>query len=131
VHGKQYDLVFGTHKIGVVTETGSDFPNLSGTIEYDPALATLRSQKAARLVRFIAFMRESTRLLDLASERDVSRELDGANAELDAYTDYIDSEDWYLIDGDGSRIPVMCPIFHGSGEIVWRWDVPGKRNRRP
>jgi hypothetical protein len=114
VHGKQYDLVFGTHKIGVVTETGSDFPNLSGTIEYDPALATLRSQKAARLVRFIAFMRESTRLLD-----------------LDAYTDYIDSEDWYLIDGDGSWIPVMCPIFHGSGEIVWRWDVPGKRNRRP
>jgi hypothetical protein len=127
MHGQRYDLVFGSLKVGVVIQTASDFPNLWGDIEYDPALAKSRSPEVARFVRFVTLNRESTRLVDIEDEQDVSRELAEVNAELEGYTDYIESEDWYLIDADGRRFAIMCPILRGSGEIVWRWDLPSAR----
>jgi hypothetical protein len=128
--GKRLDLVFGSIKVGVVTPTDSDFPNLWGDITYHPALANPQSPEAARIAKFVALNQESTRLVDMEHEQDVSRELAAVNAELEGYQDYIESEDWYLIDADGRRHPILCPVLRGPGEIVWRWGLPGKRAKQ-
>jgi hypothetical protein len=120
--GKRYDLYFGSLKVGVVTQTDSDFPNLWGDISYDRAVSEPRSEEAARLARFVELNRESIRLVDL-EEEDTSREQKVADAELDAnYMDYIDSEDWHLVDERGRKLPILCPLLRGSSEIVWRWN---------
>jgi hypothetical protein len=119
----RYQLFFGTVKIGDVTETGSDFPNLWGDIVYDPALATPRSPEVARLINFIALNRESTRLLDMEHEHDVAQQQAQVNAQLEAsYLDLIESEDWNLIDEHGRELPILGPILRGDNELVWRWD---------
>jgi hypothetical protein len=122
MNDKSYDLYFGSLKVGVVTQTDSDFPNFWGDIENDPALLEPQSDEAARFVRFLSIDRESIRLVDTEHEHDVSCELAAVNAELEAYSDYIESEDWQLIDSRGRRLPILCPIFRQSGAIVWRWN---------
>jgi hypothetical protein len=120
--GKRYDLYFGTLKVGIVTEIDSDFPNLWGDIAYDPALLKPQAGEIARFVKFVELNRESTKLVDMEDEQDTSREQDAVNAELVAYMDYVESEDWHLIDTRGRALPILCPILRGSGEIVWRWN---------
>jgi hypothetical protein len=95
--GNRFDLCFGSLKVGVVTQTDSDFPNLWGSLTYDPALANPQSAEVARLAKFVALNRESTRLVDMEYETDTSREQEVVNAELEAhYADYLESEDWHL-----------------------------------
>jgi hypothetical protein len=127
--GKRYDLVFGSIKVGVVTPTDSDFPNLWGEITYDPRLENPQTPDAARFAKFVALNRESTRLVDMEHEQDVSRELDAINAELESYNDYIESEEWYLIDASDTRLRILCPVLRGTGEIVWRWGLPDKQRK--
>ena len=128
--GQRYDLVFGSLNVGVVTQTDSDFPNLWGEITYDPALENPQTPEAIRFAKFVALNKESTRLVDTEHEQDVSRELAAVTTELEGYTDYIESEDWYLIDAGGRRLPIICPILRGSSEIVWRWDPPSARAKQ-
>jgi hypothetical protein len=124
--GDRFDLYFGPLKVGVVTRTDSDFPNLWGGITYDPALSEQRSPEVTRFVKFVALNRESIRLLDMEHEHDTSREQEAVNAELEAqYMDYVESEDWHLIDEQGRVLPILCPILRGDGEIVWRWNPGG------
>lgn len=121
--GERYDLYFGSLKVGVVTQADGDFPNLWGTIAYDPALSDPQSPEAVRLTRFISLNKESTRLMDLEDERDTSREQEAVNAELEAdYAVYVESEEWRLIDGRRLELPILCPILREDGEIVWRWN---------
>jgi hypothetical protein len=120
--GERYDLHFGSLRVGVVTQTDSDFPNLWGAIVYDAALVKPRAGKAARFAKFLALNRESTRLVDMEHEHDTSREQAAINAELEGFADYIESQDWHLVDERGRELPILCPIFRGDGEIVWRWD---------
>jgi hypothetical protein len=124
--GDRFDLYFGSLKVGVVTQSNSDFPNLWGNIAYDPALVEPRSAELARFVKFVVLNRESTRLLDREHEHDTSREQEAVGAELAAhYMDFVESEDWHLIDNQGRLLPILCPILRGDGEIVWRWN-PGE-----
>jgi hypothetical protein len=118
MNGERYDLVFGSLKVGVVRQTDSDFPNLWGEIIYDPGLENAQSPKVRRFVQFVSLNRESTRLIDMEHEQDVSRELAAVNAELEKYLDYIESEDWYLIAKDGRCVAIMAPILRGANEIV-------------
>jgi hypothetical protein len=121
--GDRYHLYFGSLKVGVVTHTDSDFPNLWGDISYDLAVSEPQSEEAARFAKFVELNRESTRLVDLEDEQDTSREQQDVNAELEAdYTDYVESEDWHLVDECGRELPILCPILRWSGEIVWRWN---------
>jgi hypothetical protein len=32
---------------------------------------------------------------------------------------------WHLIDEPGQRLPILCPILRGNGEIEWRWNPGG------
>jgi hypothetical protein len=124
--GDRFDLYFGSLKVGVVTQSDSDFPNLWGNIAYDPSLRVPQSAEIAHFVRFVVLNQESTRLLDMEHEQDTSREQGAVGAELEAYyKDYIESEQWYLIDEHGQRLPILCPILRGSSEIVWRWNPGG------
>lgn len=123
MNGDRYELYFGPTKVGIVTETDSDFPNLWGDIVYDLAGLNPNTEQGARFLRFLELSRESTRLVDLQHERDTSREQAAVNEELEArYLDYVESEEWHLIDARGNRVPILCPILCGPGEIVWRWN---------
>lgn len=122
--GDRYDLYFGALKVGVVLQTDSDFPNLLGTVVYEPWLAQPQSSEAIRLTRFVALNKESTRLVDVEHEEDISREQAAVNAELEAeYMDYVESEQWRLVDRSGRELPIPCPIFRGKGDLVWRWEL--------
>jgi hypothetical protein len=125
MNGDGYDLYFGALKVGAVTETDSDFPNLWGDIVYETAFSEPQSGEMARLAKFVALNRESTRLADLEDEQDTTHEQEVVNAELEAYADYVESADWHLIEQGGRELPILCPIFRGPGEVVWRWGLGG------
>lgn len=119
----RYQLYFGPLKLGTVTEVDRDFPNLSGTIVLEPWLAHPSSAAARRLARFVALNKESIRLLDREDEQDTSQEQARVDAELDALSaDYIETDAWRLVDAQGRELPILCPVFHGDDEIVWRWN---------
>ena len=136
--GEMYDLHFGSLKVGVVTENDRDFPNLWGDIVYDAALADPQTDDLARLSKFVSLNRESTRLMDLEEKKHtandqprIDAELKRINAELEAhYQEYVESEDWHLIDTCGCDQPILCPLLRGEGEIVWRWGLRGSSQRR-
>ncbi|MCB9927781.1 MAG: hypothetical protein H6822_36965 [Planctomycetaceae bacterium] len=119
----RYELHFRDFKIGDVIEDDTDFPNLWGRIAYNDSLKCPTSEEQTRLVRFIELNQDSIRLVDLESEQDVSHDLDAINKELEAFTDYIETDDWLLIADNGKRLPILCPILRHDGEIVWRWNT--------
>jgi hypothetical protein len=124
--GERYDLHFGSLKVGIITQTNSDFPNLWGDISYDPVVSKPQSEEAARIAKFLELNSESTRLVDLEDRQNTSPEQEVVNAELEAnYKDYIESENWHLIDERGHELPILCPILRGASEIVWRWNPSG------
>ena len=120
---ERYGLYFGSLKVGVVTKTDSDFPNLCGSITNDPALSKSPSPEAAGVARFVALNKESTRLVDMEHEQDTSREQAAVNAELETgYMEYVESEEWRLFYDRGRELPILCPIFRWDDDIVWRWN---------
>lgn len=121
--GDRYVLYFGSLRLGVVTEADSDFPNLWGDIDLDPALADPRTAEVARLARFVALDREATRLADVEGEHDSRRAEEAVSDELDAHdSDLIESAAWHLVDEHGRKSPILCPIMRWPAEIVWRWN---------
>ena len=120
--GDRYDLYFGALKVGVVTRTDSDFPNLWGTIACELWLSSPRSREEERLVRYFALDRECNRLLEVEHEVDNFREQAAIIAEIEAeFMDVVESEEWRLVDGGGGELPILCPGFHDDGGLVWRW----------
>ncbi len=118
----QYDLHFRDIRVGAVTENDRDFPNLWGDIEFDAAISQPISKEEARLARFIELNRESIRLADTEDQQDVTGELNVVDKQLEAFSDYIESDDWMLVDESGKTLPILVPIFRHDGEIVWRWN---------
>ncbi len=118
MQGARYELYFGPLRLGSVVQTDSDFPNLSGQITYDAAIGQSGSPEVTRLARFVALNRESNRLTNQPSEQAA---LDAA---LQTYADYIESEDWRLIDEQGREHPILCPVLCWDDYIVWRWNDP-------
>jgi hypothetical protein len=65
-------------------------------------------------------------LVDVEHEVAKSREQAVVGAELEAgYMDFIESEDWRLVERLGRELPILCPILRGDEELVWRWN-PGR-----
>ncbi len=121
----RYNLYFGHLRVGTVTEVDKDFPSLWGRIIYDDALSRPNTAAAVRLARFIELNCESIRLVDIEHERDVSIEQEVFNKELEKFQDYIDTDEWVLVEEDGIRHKILCPILRPGGEIVWRWNPKG------
>jgi hypothetical protein len=120
---ERYDLYFGSLKVGAVTETGSNWPSLWGTIEYEPWLPNPQTPEAVRFARFVSLNMESTRLMDIAGEVDNSRERAAVDGELKAgFMDYVESQEWWLVDRHGRKLPILCPILQDNGWMGWRWD---------
>ncbi len=117
-----YNLYLGSMRVGCVVEKDSDFPNLRGRIAYDEAVSHPSTNEERRLVEFLELDRESMRLIDVEHEQDVADELSAINAPLEKYQDLIETDDWYLVDEQGSKHPIRCPVLRESGEIVWRWN---------
>lgn len=121
----RYDLYLGPLKVGIVTEQDKDFPNLWGQIAYDKSLLNPNTEAMNRLARFIDLSCESIRLVDIEHEQDVADELAVLNKQLEQFQDYIDTDDWVLVDDKGERHLILCPILRHGGEIVWRWNPKG------
>ena len=122
----QYDLLLGDTRIGSVSQTDTEFPNLSGTIEIAATIQQATSEFAQELKEFIRLNCECTRLVDVQDDQDVGDELQAVNQQLQAYQDLIERDDWLLIDPLGKRHPILCPILRNGNEIVWRWNVIGQ-----
>jgi hypothetical protein len=123
MESERYSLFFGYLKLGVVKQTDSDFPNLWGAVAYDSSLDHPQTPEAARLARFVALNKESIRLLDMEDEQDTSTERAVVDAELaKEYSDYVDSNEWRLVDDRGQERPILCPILRADDQIVWRWN---------
>jgi hypothetical protein len=118
----RYDLYLGPLKVGIVTEQGNDFPNLWGQIAYDKSLLNSNTEAMKRLARFIDLSCESITLVDIEHEQDVADKLAVLNKQLEQFQDYIDTDDWVLVDDKGRRHLILCPILRHGGEIVWRWN---------
>lgn len=110
----RYDLYYGRARVGVVTQTDADFPNLWGDIDYDPGVSA-----HPRLARFVALSREVDRVSDRYSVE--GPEVDALQTELEGYDDLIESADWWLVDAAGRPHPILVPNFCHDG-VVWRWD---------
>jgi hypothetical protein len=121
----RYNLYLGALKVGSVTEEDKDFPNLWGRIIYDESLLRSNTASAVRLAKFIELSCESIRLVDIELEQDATKELDILNRQLEEYQDYIDTDDWVLVDENGTKHLILCPILRHGGEIVWRWNPRG------
>lgn len=120
-----YRLYFRTLMVGVVKSGDRDFSNLWGNISYNPAILELGSEETLRFIKFVELSWEEARLVELEHEQDVSEEQKIINARMNAhYMDYIESEDWYLLDGSNCKLPILCPVLYKDSGIVWRWN-PG------
>ena len=117
----KYDLYFHDKRIGEVSEKNSDFPNLWGKIEFDQSMDASSGQ-INRFKEFIELNMESSRLVDVEHEEDVKDELEKINQRLEDFTDYIETDGWFLVDNSGKKHYILVPIFHHSREIVWRWN---------
>jgi hypothetical protein len=127
VGGDRFDLYLGPLKVGVVTRTDSDFPNLWGSIAYESWVSQPQSPAEQRFAKFAALNKESTRLVDMGQQGEDSSELAAVSAELEAgFMGYVESEDWWLVDRSGRKLPILCPILRGDGDLVWRWDPARK-----
>ena len=118
----RYELRFRDIHVGIVTLKDSDFPNLWGDIDYDDVISHPTSENEIRMSQFIELNRESTRLVDLEDQEDVAAKLDLVNQQLVHFNDYIESDDWLLVNEGGETLPILVPMFRNDREIVWRWN---------
>jgi len=44
---------------------------------------------------------------------------DYIEAEERTFTHLIDSDEWYILDEDGKKHPILVPIFHPENIVVW------------
>ena len=114
---KNYELFLKDIHIGTVTETNWDMRS-AGDINYhfnylDPS---------SRLAAFIRLsIRESQCFEDGLEE---GEEFKAICKEVEEhFMDFVDSEDWYLLNEKQEKTPILCPIFHINNEIVWQIDM--------
>jgi len=119
---EDYQLYFADFKIGTVTNVTSDFPHLWGVVNYAAWLATPSTPEEIRLAEFLELSRRSTHFGDLESEQDVNQDIEKIDQQLNTFQDFIETDAWYLIDRNGAKNMILCPIFRDEGEIVWRWN---------
>ena len=118
----QYVLYLGAMKIGHVVHLDSDFPSLWGTITYPDSVANPKTEEEIRFSRFLKLEQEDIRLIDVEHKEDVTKERSAIEAQMQEYLDYIETDDWYLIDETGNKHAILCPVLRHDGEIVWRWN---------
>ncbi len=106
-------LVYGERPIATITHESSDFPTLFGT--YVPIEDESADELSAHLRAYIVMSVEVWPAIE-AGEYD-----EDAMAAEEPFLDLIESEQWALIDPDGSRRPIQIPVFETGGRINWRW----------
>jgi hypothetical protein len=119
---EKYQLYFEDFEIGMVESVASDFPNIWGIVQYAKWLSAPRTSQEARIAAFIELNQKSIHFEEIEDEQDVTEDIERINQELKAYQDFIETEAWYLIDRNGDKSMILCPIFRDDSEIVWRWN---------
>jgi hypothetical protein len=110
-----YDLYFNEIKIARIFNAVFEFLNCYG--KYELSAEFLRDHACSELYAFIEYQLQTAPLL--AAEK--FDELD--ESEEEKFANFIDSEDWYLLDETGKKIPILVPMFNNKMDITWRYNV--------
>ena len=116
-----FTLYFGNLRVGRVSQTGADFPSLSGTIALDPSITQAQRGPKAEMARFIELSRAALRLMEIEHLQDVTAEVAANVNDLAPFHGYIETDAWRLVDESGKSLPILAPIFADADEITWRW----------
>lgn len=112
-----YRLFFGEVELGEVTEEDGDFPSVFG--RFTPVDRGDHPDVRRRVHEYAVYSIEADRL---AQDEDDPEAYDRFAEEHEPeFMDLIESEDWFLVNEAGDRIPILIPVFSVDNGIVWRW----------
>ncbi|MFT6338832.1 MAG: hypothetical protein ACJATI_005611 [Halioglobus sp.] len=113
---KKYKLYLQNIEIGTLTETNWDmrsYGNIQFKFNYKEEIPN-----NSHLSDFIKHSIQASNYLKEGDEKNYSRMCE----EETKYLDLINSSDWRLINGEGEKIKILCPMFHENNEITWQRD---------
>ncbi|MNJ86612.1 hypothetical protein D3C87_41160 [compost metagenome] len=117
---KNYELFWKDIHIGSVTETNWDMRSAGDIIYHFNYQEPVDSVE--RLAAFIRLsIRESQCYEDGLEEGDEFKAI--CKEVEEHFMDFVDSEEWYLLNEKQERMAILCPIFHINNEIVWQIDL--------
>lgn len=109
-----FELYYKQIHIGTLTELNWDMRS-SGTIVYHfNCLNPKLNEK--RLSEYILFSQRENDSFENGDEK-LLAEIAESNS---TYIDFMESEDWFIIDNNAKRIKILCPLFFAENEIVWQ-----------
>ncbi|UXE68863.1 MAG: hypothetical protein KA713_09920 [Chryseotalea sp. WA131a] len=111
--GQEYKLFYKDNFLGTVLTNRSDFPNISGQIEFNRD--TLNKEKELR--DYIGFSIESSDKV-LGDGNVYANFIDKEGFK---HQSIIDSLDWALISKDGTEAKILVPIFFADNEVNFRF----------
>lgn len=117
---KKFELYWRELNIGSIVETNWDMRS-SGDISFKfDYLAELSENK--HLADYIKFSIEDSILLGEGVEDDdlISAQAEEEKKFLDLIVDT--ATDWYLINENGEKKIILCPMFHEDDGITWTLD---------
>ena len=113
-----FTLFHRTTKLGTIEIESFDFPNVTGAFIRHPSL--LKFENGEIMNALIDYSIKSAALLDDGLSTD---ELDRQYADkMSAFSEAAKSNDWCMIDGDGTEKQILAPNFQADGGLVWRWN---------
>jgi len=111
--GQEYKLLYKDKFLGTVLTNGTDFPNISGQIEFNRDIL----DKEKELRDYINFSIESVDKV-LGDSKGYA---DFIDKEEFKHQSIIDSLDWTLVSKDGTETKILVPIFLADNEINLRF----------
>jgi hypothetical protein len=109
-----FELYYKQIHIGTLTELNWDMRS-SGTIVYHFNYLNPKLNEK-RLSEYILFSHKESEALENGDEKKLEEIAELSND----YIDFIESEDWFIIDNNAKRIKILSPLFFLKDEIVWQ-----------
>ena len=110
----RFELYWTTLHIGTLFETNRDMRS-SGRIIYHFNYEDPQTEHA-RLAESIRNSIEASAYLDESDMENYNRMCERESA----YMDIIEGGEWYVVDEEGVKIKILCPIFHPGDEVTWQ-----------
>jgi hypothetical protein len=112
---KLYRLCFEEYDLGKIVEEGADFPSRFG--RWIPDL-DYSSEVAKRIREYVNYSVKSGQLFDATNGGPEWEEFIATHEPK--FEDLIESNQWHLIEPDGTRIGILVPNFLPDDKVVWR-----------
>ncbi len=119
----KFNLKYADILVGTVIKQNEDFPNLWGRFELVLSEKSLDDKIIIRLAEFIKLSIRESDLVEREHLDDVSKEFEQLNIDIEPYMDFIESEEWFLVDENGKENKILVPSFKSDNSILWRWGI--------